>query len=352
MFDDKSPESIKAEILADMEGVYDIREGSYTNNLVSEAAYSLWRMYNSLASVIPMVFVDETSGEYIDKKAAEYGITRKTGTKATCVLVITGTDNTAVPAGTAFLTAGGLIFYTIDAVTIADGTAEAKAEAEEVGEAYNVSAGEITKRNTNISGVTAVTNYAATGGTDPESDAALVTRLYEYMQRPATSGNAYHYIQWAKETNGVGYAKVIPAWDGGGTVKVIICSESLEPLDGTVVTACAEHIEEERPIGAEVTVVSASALEVSVTAAIALDGTAALEDIRSEFEKKLEDYFASIVFSASYISYNKLIYLLMSTDGVLDHGAVTLNGAQGNLFIGGEDVPKLKEVELTVYELE
>jgi len=352
MYDDKTPEGIKAEILEELEDIADIREGSYTNNLVSAAAYMCWRMYTSLAAVVPIAFVDETSGAYIDKRCAEYGLSRKTGVKAVCRLLVTGTDGAEIPAGTAFLTAGGLLYYTLEHAVISGGSVIVAAEAEDVGDAYNVGAGEVTRRYTNIAGVTEVTNpEAAAGGIDVESDASLVTRLREHMQQPATSGNIYHYIQWAKQADGVGYVYVMPLWDGPGTVKVCVAGDQLTAVDDAVITECAQAIEAQRPVGAAVTVVSARPRKVAFFAEIALDGTAAPDEIKTAFQGEVAEYFKTIAFSGKPVSYNKLIYCLMSTAGVFDHSTVTVNGGDSNLVLEEDEVPYLDEVELSVYEL-
>ena len=73
------------------------------------------------------------------------------------------------------------------------------------------------------------------------------------------SGNINHYKQWARSVSGVGNAAVLPLWDGNGTVKVVVASEENEPLDEAIVSKVAQYIESVRPIGAEVTVVSATA---------------------------------------------------------------------------------------------
>ena len=48
----------------------------------------------------------------------------------------------------------------------------------------------------------------------------FVTDILKKVSLPATSGSKYHYIQWAKEINGVGNAKCLPLWNGNGTVKL------------------------------------------------------------------------------------------------------------------------------------
>lgn len=271
MFEEITPESIKAEILSGITAV-DTREGSYINNLISPAALQIWKVYQSMNALLPIAYIDKTSGEYIDKRCAEIGITRKPGTKARAELTLTGTDGTVIPAGTVFLTLDGLEYITTAEVTITEGTATVTVIAAEVGEAYNVPAESIVNQYNSISGLTAVINTsAATGGTDPESDESLVTRYYNYLQKPATSGNVYHYEQWALEVNGVGAVKVTPLVNGPGTVGVMIVGPKKQPVSEEVVAACAAHIEEERPIGPLVTVESAEGLSVNVSVTVTTD---------------------------------------------------------------------------------
>lgn len=347
MYEDLTVEKIKSDILSRINTDIDTREGSFINDMISTVAYEIWKAYQSLGAVIPVAFVDETSGEYIDKRCAEYGLTRKPGTKAKTILIFSGADGTVIPAGKVFLTAGGLEFITDEDVTIDSGTATVTATAAEIGDAYNVAAGTITKQYVNISGLTSVTNTPATGGTDPETDAALVKRLYERLRNSATSGNVTHYKQWALEVNGVGAAKVYPLWDGPGTVKVLIAGPDKEPVDETIVANCAAHIEENRPIGATVTVESAEGLAIDVAAAVIIDSTTTVEKVKEEFEKVLGEYLKNAAFAQYTIVYNRIAYMLLGIDGVIDYVSLTINGGTENITIADNQVPVLGAVEVT-----
>lgn len=347
MYEDLTVEKIKSDILSRINTDIDTREGSFINDIISTVAYEIWKVYQSLDAVIPIAFVDETSGEYIDKRCAEYGITRKPGTKAKTTLIFSGTDGTVIPAGKVFLTAGGLEFITDEDVTIESGTATVTATAAEIGDAYNVAAGTITKQYVNISGLTSVTNTPATGGTDPETDATLVKRLYERLRSSATSGNVAHYKQWALEANGVGSVKVYPLWNGPGTVKVLIVGPDKEPVDETIVANCAAHIEENRPIGATVTVESAEGLAIDVAAAVIIDSTITVEKVKEEFEKVLGEYLKNAAFAQYTIVYNRIAYMLLGIDGVIDYVSLTINGGTENITIADNQVPVLGAVEVT-----
>lgn len=350
MYENLTVEQIKNDILNRISSDLDKSEGSFINDMVSGVAYEIWKVYQSMDALIPIAFVDETSGQYIDKRCAEYGITRKPGTKAKVTLKFTGTDGTVIEKGKVFLTSDGLQFETDEEATITDGTATVTATAVEIGEAYNVEAGTITKQLVSISGLTSVANEEpATGGTDPETDEALVKRLYDFLQNPATSGNAAHYRQWALEVNGVGVAKVFPLWNGPGTVKVLIVGNNKEPVDATIVANCAAHIEENRPIGATVTVESAEGLEINVSATVVIDSSTTIEKVQEEFRAALDTYLKSIAFEKYTLVYNRIAYILLGIDGVTDFTSLTVNGIT-DIIIADNQVPVLGTVILEASE--
>lgn len=347
MYEDLTAEAIKSDILGRLTTEIDAREGSFVNDMVSTVAYEIWKLYQSLDAVIPIAFVDETSGWYIDKRCGEYGIIRKPGTKATTVMILTGTDGTVIPAGKVFLTADGLEFETDEKVTIALGLASVTATAVEIGEAYNVAAGTISQQLINISGLSSVTNEAATGGTDPETDGALVARLYSYLQNPSTSGNSAHYMKWALEVNGVGAAKVTPLWDGPGTVKVLIVGDDKQPVGEDIVENCLANIEENRPIGATVTVMSAGVLSINVAAVVTIDGTTTISAVQESFTKALDQYLQEIAFVKYELIYHRVSYMLLDIAGVTDYASLTIKGGTSNIIINADQVPVLGSVEVS-----
>lgn len=348
MYEDLNVEDVKDRILSKVTTNIDVREGSFTNDMISAIAYEIWKAYQSLDAIVPMIYVDETSGFYIDKRCAEFGIERKEGTKATTTLYFTGTDGTTIPAGKVFLTSEGLEFTTNKEVKIIDGKANITATATEVGEEYNVRADTILRQYVNLSGLNSVTNTAAIGGTNVESDEALVTRFYDYLQKPSTSGNIAHYRQWATEVSGVGDAKVFSLWNGPGTVKVVIVDSDKLPANNELITETIKHIEEVRPIGANVTVVSGAAKEISISAEVVLASGYRLQDVIDEFKEVVTEYFKSIAFSLSYVSYAKVGTMLLSVEGVLDYNSLKINNTVANISLKDEEIPTLGTVELVV----
>ena len=127
MFEDRTTENLKKETLAEIEPATGVSSmaGSYADATVGPLCQAVSRLYKALPGVLSMLFVDESSGRFLDLVGGDYfDLTRREGTKARCSVTLTGKAGTVVNAGTVFLTAEGLEFVLLSAVTIgAAGTA-------------------------------------------------------------------------------------------------------------------------------------------------------------------------------------------------------------------------------------
>jgi len=363
MFENVTVESIKQNILGRLTTTLQTREGSFTNDVISAMAAEICACYHKMDEFLPAFYVDENSGEFIDKQASIVGVIRKAGTYSTCEITFTGTDGATVPAGAPFYTAAGLTFMLSEAVTVSEGAAVGILTAAEVGDIYNIGEGEIVSTLKNYSGIASYTNAAAAGGSDQESDEALLARYLERMQRSATSGNPYHYQLWAGQVSGIGAARVISKWNGAGTVKVVLASDDMEPPDESIVTACAEYIETQRPVGPEVTVVAAQAQEISVAATVTVDGTTTKDAVQAALEASVRDYLMDLSSGAfsdnidlqtdtlsgkAYTAlYNQIAFRLLSVPGVVDYSALTVNGGTTNISVAADSLPVLTGVTVS-----
>lgn len=348
-FDSLTPEGIQDMLRAFIEndlGLY-AGEGGLLNIILAPGAYVFWEALQALRAQVPISFVDETSGAYIDKAAAAYGITRKPGTPASVDVTFTGTANAVVPAGTMCVTADGLGFLTDEELTLGeDGSGTVSATSDDVGAVYNVPAQAIVTTQESVAGVSGVTNdAAAAGGTDPETDAALFARLDAYRKTPPTSGNDRHYHQWALEVNGIGAASVIRCWDGPGTVKVIVADMELRPVEEDKVDEVAAYIETQRPVTAEVTVESAEGVGVQVAVTVETDGTVSKSNTEQALTDRLAEYLGTLAFqTGAEIVYNRVLAIVMGLDGVTDCSGLTVNGGTANMPLDADEVPLLGTV--------
>ena len=348
-FDSLTPEGIQDMLRAFVEddlGLY-AGEGGLLNIILAPGAYVFWEALQALRAQVSISFVDETSGAYIDKAAAAYGITRKPGTPASVDVTFTGTANAVVPAGTMCVTADGLGFLTDEELTLGeDGNSTVSATSDDVGAVYNVPAQAIVTTQELVAGVSGVTNdAAAAGGTDPETDAALFARLDAYRKTPPTSGNDRHYHQWALEVNGIGAASVIRCWDGPGTVKVIVADMELRPVEEDKVDEVAAYIETQRPVTAEVTVESAEGVGVQVAVTVETDGTVSKLNTEQALTDRLAEYLGTLAFqTGAEVVYNRVLAIVMGLDGVTDCSGLTVNGGTANVPLDADEVPLLGTV--------
>lgn len=365
MFEDRTQANIKAEALALLSPAAGVSAlaGSYADATLGAVAGQLSELYQVLPAVVSMLFVDEYSGPYIDLVGSTYfNITRRPGTKARCDLTLNGDAGTTLPAGTVFLTRSGLEFLLLDAVTIPQGgTAEGTLEAAETGAAYNVGEGEINRMYINAVGLSSYTNGEAQGGTDAESDAALLARIRERREKPANGANGWQYRQWALSVAGVGDAKVVELSDGPGTVGVTIVDSSMAPASPEIVEAVQMELDENRPVGASVAVAAPGSVELAVSAVVVITAATTAQTVKETFSARLRDYIEEII-RAKYgtiyygpeedgpytVIYNRILALLLTIDGVENAASLTINGGTDDVTIQADEVPALGTVEVTV----
>jgi uncharacterized phage protein gp47/JayE len=311
----------------------DSTEGSFIHDALSPAALEMAQLYANLDVVLTLAFAQTTNGQYLDYRAGEHGLERKAAVCAAGTIKVTGNQGIVIPQGQIFVTDGGMEFVTTESATIpAEGSVLIKIQAKNPGVTGNVPAGNIKKAQAAIPGVISINNEnPVTGGVDEETDESLLNRLLEKVRNPATSGNASHYLQWAKEVVGVGDAKVFPLWNGNGTVKVVIVNSEKKSADQALVTDTANYIESVRPVGATVTVESAIPLDLNITASVTLAEGYTIEQVTTSFQDLFTDYLQEIALKQIYVSYAKIGSTLLETPGILDYKDLIVNGDTGNV---------------------
>lgn len=242
-------EAILQRMLDALPADLDKNEGSPPYDAVAPAAIELALAAIWAQEVLRRGFAGTTFGTYLDLRCEEHGITRRPAVKATGQVTFTGTPGTVIPAGTQVSTASSeaapAIFFATksDATIGAGGTVTVDIEAVAAGVSGNVAAGTITMLAQPVSGVTSVTNAAATtGGLDTEDDASLLARYFQRVRSPSAGGNKADYVNWAMEVPGVGGVSVVPVRDGPGTVSICIINTSKVPADQALVDAVQNYI--------------------------------------------------------------------------------------------------------------
>ena len=337
----------------------DKRQGSVTHDMTAPASFEFAQAYVSLDDVIALGLnvTEDSPDEFVDLKVQWSGLTRKPAIQSIGTLTFTGEDGTIIPVDTQARTdeTNPVFFHTIEEGVITNGTATVNAIAAIGGISGNVEANRIVISLGDLTGVTAVTNTLPfTGGVDRESNLSLLDRYYEKVRRPATSGNAYHYEQWAKEVPGIREVKVKPVWNGPNTVKLILLNDEMESPDPTVIANTITHIENEKPIGAIVTIVGASELPVSVSALLTLSPDTSLSDVSTQFEEGLKKYLQTIAFvdnestsQPELIRYTRIANVLLDIPSVVDYSNLLVNGGTSNIQPTDEQIGVVGTVTFT-----
>jgi uncharacterized phage protein gp47/JayE len=336
---------LKADLATRLNGQSSV-EGTFNKDMIAANSIEFEQAYAEMDLMIEAGFADTSWGKYLTMRAAEFGVIRKESTFAIGKLKITGEAGASIIKGSLFTTAQDIKFYsTADAKVGTNGTVTIDIEAGTAGTVGVVEAGTIINIPMSIPNVVSCTNEDPTyDGFEEETDAELLARYLLKVRTPATSGNKYHYLQWATDVAGVGSAKVIPLWAGAGTVKVIIINSNSETASADLIQKTFDYIEEYRPIGATVTVSSPTPKVININADI--KGNCNIEKIKIN----INSYFKENIFNMNYVSIAQIGKLILeSNDGTIkDYDNLLINNQAENISLTDEELPAVGEVVLNV----
>ena len=333
-------EQILSRLLSKISDEFDKAVGSFFYDVNQPVSDEVAQIYTRAEEILKNGFALTATGTYLDSKVAEQGITRKPATYSSVLVTVTGTPGAYISKGDKV--ASDTITFTVDETKSLDetGTATAPAVCDVSGKIGNVPVGAINRFPVTLSGLVSVTNTEpATDGFDEETDEELRTRYFAKVSLPATSGSKYHYVMWAKEVSGVGDAKCLPLWNGNGTVKVIIINSDKGIASEELISEVVNHIEENRPIGAEVTVESAEPLVIDISVSLVLANGVDVDAAKDKVSESITKYLQKNAFSSTYISYAQIGGCILSCDEVNDYGSLTMNGGVENISVSDIQVP-------------
>ena len=343
LFSNKTFESIRDNILDNISIPLDKREGSFTYDMVSSIAVEIAKAYIDMSDVLSLGFIEDTFDEFLDKRLSEFGVYRKDGVKATGEIQVKGIAGTSIENGT-LLRANDLYFTVLNDIVLPDENT-LYVEANEVGYKYNLLAGtefELVEKNTKITNLT--NEKAFKNGVDIESDEELRKRFIKVVNNPSTSGNKAHYEEWALEVSGVGRAVIYPRHEGNSTVKVLLIGSDNKPVSEDILENARLHIEENMPIGVNLTVATPTTLGINILSSIELRDGYSLDDIKEEFEFNLNVYLKTVT---TELTYSKVYGILAGLVGVEDIGSLTINDNNINITVSEDRILEIVEIDLS-----
>lgn len=352
MYEEQTYEALLERMLDRVPEGMDKREGSIIYDALAPAAAEMAQMYVELDINQNLMFADTASGDYLDRAVAWSGITRKEAIAAQMRGVFYSTNNVLmdIAIGSRF-SIDDLHYRASERLSLGNYRMECESVGLEGGQHF----GSMLPIDYVNGLVRAELTELLVPGTDRETDSKLRTRYFTTSRKPGTSGNKYHYLEWALQVPGVGGAKVYPLWNGPKTVKVVIIDTDSLPASSVLVQQVQDYIdptpgqgEGQAPIGAVVTVAAAIGKVINITATLTLAAGYTLQEITNSFHVVLETWRKSRVFATTYVSHAVIGALLLGTDGVLDYSGLLLNGSTVNVALTDEEVPLMGTVNLGV----
>lgn len=380
----KTFQNILASMLLRISGGLNKREGSLIRTSLAAAAWAIEGLYIELANIQKQSFGLYATGQYLDYKAAERGLTRKAATAA----VRRGTFDAAPAVGSRFAAKDVsplLVFYVSSEPEEEQGVYSCELTCETTGTAGNSYSGDLLALDY-VQGLTAATvEEILIYGSDEEDDGSLRARYIESMQSAPFAGNIDAYRSHILALENVGAVQVWPTWQGAGTVLCSILDADLNIATNSLIEAVqydvCPHSDFDKddpsadgygfaPIGAYVMVRTGSIVNMTFAADLTFSGTS-LDAVKQQIIDKIAAYVLEVKktwgvpVSRHNGTYDVQFYVsrfvasMIDIDGVKDVQNATINGQSTGWYLNEDpqiqQVPHLFKIAIngvTIYESE
>lgn len=304
---------LMSQALSSVDDSLDKREGSIIYDALAPACYVLAGYYMELYQVVKNSFAVTATGEWLDQRVKESGITRREATGA--VKRADFTDD----AGQAAVVRIGTRWSTVSSTNPITYRVTAQYEQNDapVAGAYELTCetlGTIGQEYTGpiipvdfVKGVAAATmSTTLIPGRDAETDDELRERYFDQMSAKAFGGNISDYRNKTREIIGVGDLQIYPVWNGGGTVKLSIVDTAFRAASNEFVQEVQKLIDPVNasgvqgdglgiaPIDHKVTVVAPEEVTVNITASIVLQVPYEVGQVQPAVEQAIEAYMIEL----------------------------------------------------------
>lgn len=345
-------DTIQTRLLSNVDNSYNKSEGEFIYDALRPVSIELESTYITIDGLEDKRFADTATGKNLERICKEKGLTRKTRSRANGTVTITGVAGSPITSGQ-LVASDSLNFEFLETTTVPiSGSVNVSVRCKTYGTVGNVVVGAIKYFPKTLSGLQTVTNNEAfSNGTNDETDDALRIRYYAKVNANETTANKAAFKSWALSINGVGVAKVIPLWNGAGTVKVVIANSEMKEADSTLVSEVQAYIDPNMngdgsgvmpTCGAVCTVESAieKTINISLTIQTTLDSNIA----KTNIENAITEYFQSIAFQQTYVSYQMIGNRILNIDGINDSSNLLVNDGITNIILEDTEIPILGSV--------
>ena len=329
----------------------DNREGSIIFNALAPAAVELAIMYTELDNTLAESFVNTASREYILIACEQMGMDISVFEASTGVHK--GEFDVEVPIGSRWNCE--LFNYTVTEFIGKNGDYYTyKMECDTAGSSPNKQTGDLTPITDAPTELTyAKVTECLIEGENETPDEDIKTAYYDFVNSTATDGNVNQYKRWCSEYVGIGNSKIVPLWNGANTVKVSILSASNRAASPELISEFQNYLDPNSegmgngvaPIGAIVTVTTATELPIDITATIKMKS--GYSDT-SHIITALTNYFSEIAYEKNQVSYMTIGAVILGATGVESISGLQVNGGTSDITLTDEQIPVLGSTSWTV----
>ena len=196
---------------------------------------------------------------------------------------------------------------------------------------------------------------------DSEDTEVFRQRYFEFSNSKSFGGNIPEYKEKVNNIDGVGGVKVIRAWNGGGTVKLVIINSDYNTASTVLVDNVQNIVDPTQskgegvgtaPIGHVVTVESVTAEDIYINTNITFNGGWNYTNSKEYLEETINDYFLELCKDWEntenlIIRISQIESRLLDLECVIDVGDTTINGKTSNFKLDSYTIPTLGEITCT-----
>lgn len=349
---DTTYEELVEEKLDQADSSLDTREGSILFNAFAINSIEIIQMLQTIIANSNEAFADTASRSNLIKRAAERGLKPLVATKAR----LRGIFNINVDIGARF-SLDNLNYVVID--KIAD--LEFVLECETVGDIGNQYLGTLIPIDYIDGLTTAELVEVLVPGEDEEDTEVFRARYFDSFDSEAFGGNRKDYKDKVNSLPGVGGVRVYRAWNGGGTVKLVIINSQFEKPTQTLVDDvqfAVDPLEAQgegigiAPIDHIVSVFGVGDTPIDISLNITYQSGWTWPDIEANVHAVIDEYFRELAeewakastydedHAGLIVRISQIEIRLLGVAGVIDIADTLLNGGTSNVAIDKESIPK------------
>lgn len=356
----------------------DKRQGSIIYDALAPVCYRLAEMYQNVRNTYADTYALTATGEELNNRVAEQGISRYAATHAVKKAYITDASGNpmSIPVGSRFSTMSDVnpINYVVISAYVDPELnlvqpGHYTLQCEVSGTAGNEYAGELVNI-TNIMGIgSAIMSTLITPARDEESDDELRERYIEAVNHKSYGGNIAQYKEQIRTIGGgiVGGIQIYPVWNGGGTVKASILDANNNVCSPEFLQNVQNQVDPENsegqggsglglaPIGHWVTVTTPDEVTINIQFEADFATNYVLSQLAPSIIQAIDNYIKELreewdkpddYGEYSLTAYHsRLVAGILSVGGVANATNLTMNGKSGDIVLtqtgAVQQVPKV-----------